>query len=91
MNDRIKVNSASLSEWADQAEDIAATIRDALGALGSVDTSQQWWDSVGTIGPVSLKLAAQSVQLGGGSGQAVRFPGIPDRADAGPYSDMRWA
>ena len=64
MNDRIKVNSASLSEWADQAEDIAATIRDALGALGSVDTSQQWWDSVGTIGPVSLKLAAQSVQLG---------------------------
>ena len=64
MNDRIKVNSASLSEWADQAEGIAAIVRDAQDLLKNVDMSPRWWDSVGTIGPLSLKLAAQSVQLG---------------------------
>ena len=74
MNDRIKVRSASLNAWAGQAEEIAAAIRDALNALGSVDTSRPWWDSVGTIGPVSLKLAGQSVQLGTARG-AIRGMG----------------
>ena len=46
MNDRIKVRSASLNAWADQAEGIAAIVRDAQDLLKNVDMSPRWWDSV---------------------------------------------